>query len=85
MCDKYMYLYYTSLQCSNYILCVYTCTLAYMYMYETCGHRHSNICDVYIKGSVYGDILCLRHTLYVLVVLKKTLDIELLSFNNLRN
>ena len=44
-----------------------------MYIYETCGHRHSNICDVYCKGTFYGDILRLRHTLYALVVRKKLL------------
>ena len=40
-------------------------------MYETCGHRHSKICDVYCKGSVYGDILCLRHTLVCFKYLKE--------------
>ena len=35
MCDTYMYLYFAmSLQYSNYTMCVY------MYMYETCEHRH---------------------------------------------
>ena len=63
MCDKYMYLYNTmSIQCSNCTMCVY------MYMYETYGHRHSSKCDAYCKGSVNGNILCLRHTLYALVV-----------------
>ena len=42
-------------------------------MIDTCGHTYSNICNVYFKGSVYGDIICLRHTLYAFVVWKKPL------------
>ena len=53
-------------------------------MNDTCGHRYSNICDLYFKDYVYGNILCLRHTLYPLVLWKKILDVHLFSFNNSR-
>ena len=47
---KYVITILMLLQCSNnmFVYLVYM----YMYMYETCGHRHSNMCDVDCKVSL---------------------------------